>query len=434
MIDEWLLQTDNPGLFEQDGPTATEEVTRPPFAGAVHRYGNTPIRIAEVRRWSAAESLARDVTGILKYVENILREQSGFGSKLRGITIPQAWKAVLDQAFGVVQPVQAPAKRRGRPRKTQASQPETSEQIERHEIVGGGRVAPSIETDNIPEAPEYREIVIDTDALARLTQETEEMRARLLEGAEPEHDDSQQPASEPESLMETAPSSLPASYTERPTDAPPGLLTDLPEVAVAMGASNDTGAKLLRLLREHDWQAKPNLLETAIENGFLSLHLDTINERAFEQFNDALIFQEGGLWVVAEDYRDEIGYILDHPAYEMSDSKPSSPAPNVETQAPAYAELSEEWALFAQQLQPHHWEAIAALLSPADVTVRLDAIARTAYTTSNLLVDAINDAAMDTIGDIVIDTLPDPPRIEDEDFDALTQMLTWANANQLLEL
>lgn len=90
--------------------------------------------------------------------------------------------------------------------------------------------------------------------------------------------------------------------------------------------------------------------------------------------------------------------------------------------------------MFAKQLQPYHWEAIAALLSRIEVAVRLDAIARTAYTTSNLLVDTINNAAMDSIGDIVIDTIPDPPCIEDEDVEALTQLLTWANTNQLLEL
>ena len=423
-VDEYLLFIEKRGLFEQDAPPVVEVVSRPPFAGALHRYSNAPIRIAEVHRWSQATDLAGDLTGILKYVENILRDQANFGSKLRGITIPHAWKVVLDQAFGVEEPPPAvPAKRRGRPRKSQPIATETS----------GERVAPSIEMDNIPEAPEHHEIVIDANALARLAQETEEIHARLLEDGESEQrSENPQPVVEPETPIAAASPSLPSSYTERPPDAPPGLLTDLPEVAVAMGASDDIGAKLLRLLRKNNWQAEPALLETIIESGFLSLHLDSINERAFEQFNDALIFQEGNLWVVAEDYRDEIGYILDHPSYEASGAE--QPPPNVEAQPPAYAELSEDWALFAQQLQPHHWEAIAALLSHADVAVRLDAIARSAYTTGNLLVDAINDAAMDTIGDIVIDTLPDPPRIEDEDFDALTQMLTWANANQLLEL
>ena len=423
-VDEWLFESEKRGLFERDAPPVTEVVSRPPFAGAVHRYGTTPIRIAEVHRWSQATDLASDLIGILKYVENILREQAGFRSKLRGITIPPPWRVVLNRAFGVEEPLPAiSSKKRGRPRKGQL----TTETVSTSEAQSDA-VSPS---DIAMETPE---ITIDSDTLARLSQETVELRERLFVDDEQEIVEEHQLSEQPVQQSTTTSSKLPATYTERPTDAPEGLLTDLPEIGAAMGPADGVGAKLLRLLRDHDWQAEPRTLETVIESGFLSVQLDAINDRASEQLNDALIFFEEEVWIVAEDYRDEIDYILNHPAYSAAQTTPANSPQSTERPIDTYDELSDEWAQFAQKLQPHHWEAIATLLSGVDVIVRLDALARSAYTTSNLLVDGINDVALDTIGDIVIDTIADPPNIEDEDFEPLNQLLTWAHANQLLEL
>jgi hypothetical protein len=76
-------------------------------------------------------------------------------------------------------------------------------------------------------------------------------------------------------------------------------------------------------------------------------------------------------------------------------------------------------------MQAHHWEALNALLVGEDVTARLDGIARSAYITSNLLVDQINEFALGSIGDIVIEA-GDSPRIEEEDWESLRQIMTWA--------
>ena len=140
--------------------------------------------------------------------------------------------------------------------------------------------------------------------------------------------------------------------------------------------------------------------------------------------------------MVAEDYRDEIEYILDHPAYTDEPVEAVVPVPAIDEAVAksAYTDLAENRANFAQRLQPQHWDALAAMLSRTEVEARLNMIARSVYTTSNLLIDTINEMALDAIGDIVIDTAVDPPCIEEEDFKPLTELLNWASEHQLLEL
>ncbi|WP_223067937.1 TerB N-terminal domain-containing protein [Paenibacillus caui] len=64
--------------------------------------------------------------------------------------------------------------------------------------------------------------------------------------------------------------------------------------------------------------------------------------------------------------------------------------------------LDEEWALFAEKLGPAHMEALSALVSSFPES-ELTRVADSYGTMPALLVDEINDAAMETVGDLVID-------------------------------
>ena len=46
----------NKGCLSVTRLSNLEEISRPPFAGAVHRFGTTPIRIARVARWTQSRS------------------------------------------------------------------------------------------------------------------------------------------------------------------------------------------------------------------------------------------------------------------------------------------------------------------------------------------------------------------------------------------
>ena len=155
-------------------------------------------------------------------------------SKLRGITLPAPWEGVLDQAFGIDDPSVVPATT-----KKNAVVPQRAIQPVEHMGL-----------------PEHHELVIDPEAVKRLAQESERLRARLLAEEELQTtEDAAQVSRASRDIPAVLAASATLNYTERPADAPPGLLTDLPEVAAAMGQANGVGAKLLRILRAHGWQA-----------------------------------------------------------------------------------------------------------------------------------------------------------------------------------
>ena len=277
-VDSYLRQSAGSPLFIHYAPPTKRSIQRPPFAGALHEYGQTPILIAQVRPWQAQEPLATALKAILKQTENVLREQLQFKTKLRGIDLPLAWITAIEQALRTPTP--------------------------------------------------KRTVAIDFDSIASLKRDSEEIRQRLFVEDEaviiPNHpppdigsmpqprQNTLHPTQNDQQLTTTNPvkptESKPTSYTERPEDTPTHLLTDLVEIAAVMGEHSSAEAQLLARLRKHHWQAPLTSLNGEKPNGFLNVLLDQINERAVTHLGDALVFDEGGLLVVAEDYRDEIAY------------------------------------------------------------------------------------------------------------------------------
>jgi len=380
-INEYTQQLSNLSLFDQHQPKVARAIERVAFAGARYEGSKSLIKVADVYPWSSSESLAAALQQVMKYTENLLREQAGFKQRLRGIEISPNWAAVLDQAF------------------------------------------------TIPVA--RREIKIDLARVETLKVDSDNIRERLLAEDEPAmngvlaaailstSDDSQQTAQ-----------SVSRGYTERPANTPMHLLTDLAGVAKVMGDAATTSARLLRTLREQNWLAQPAMLATVLEHQFLNVVIDEINEQAVEHLGDALLFEEDGGWVAADDYRDEIAYILDHPGYTSVQA--FVPAASVPLTNNGYGELETEWASFVQQMQPLHWEGLAALLDEEDVMNRLDAVARTDYITANQLIDDINTFALNSIGDIVIDAGHDLPTIEMENIENLRMLMQWAIDHALI--
>jgi hypothetical protein len=352
--------------------------------------------------------LTTALKAILKQTENVLREQLQFKTKLRGIDLPLAWITAIEQALRTPTP--------------------------------------------------KRTVAIDFDSIASLKRDSEEIRQRLFVEDEsviiPNHpppdigsmpqprQNTLHPTQNDQQLTTTNPvkstESKPTSYTERPEDTPTHLLTDLAEIAAVMGEYSSSEAQLLARLRKHHWQAPLTSLNGERPNGFLNVLLDQINERAVTHLGDALVFDEGGLLVVAEDYRDEIAYILDHPAYvivgTLEEVEPSigkiapAGAPTLngnaltaEAEVARIAELPPEWLQFSNSLQQQHWAVLAVLLQNKDVNPQIDTIARQVHTTANQLIDQINESALDRIGDILIHVQDKTPVLENEHLALLRQ-------------
>lgn len=395
-IDTYLRQTTQKGFVDKYRPSEKYLMKHWPFASALVVAGRkTEVTIALVPRWSSAIELHSSVTAILKYTENLLRRQRNFKGSLRGIQLPSEWAKVLDAAFP-----------------SSASEPKVTKR----------RSPASTEMEDQASPVAFAPITIDYSRVSALATESDEVRSRLIvdEATEPEFGAKPETASKPSQFPPMQAEATTKLNVERPSDTPAHLLTDL--VAVHDVISGDrTALNILNHLKQHDWEAETDTVHAVLEGEFLNVVLDRINERALELLGDQLIFTENDQLVVTEDYRDELAHLLSHPSSQEMEQTGGTPTA-------LYDDLTTEWAEFVSKMQPHHWEALSALLIQEDVVVRLDAIARSVYTTLTLLIDEINDFALECIGDIVIEG-GEPPKIEHEDFETIRALRDWALEN-----
>ncbi|MBX3014194.1 MAG: TerB N-terminal domain-containing protein [Caldilineaceae bacterium] len=402
-VDSYLRQSTGVPLFMTYMPLTMRAIQRPPFADALHRYPPTPILIGQVRPWQAQATLTNHLKSILKQTENVLREQLQFKTKLRGIELPPDWRPVIQQALT-----------------TTAAK---------------------------------RAIDIDFASINLLKRDSEEIRRRLIivdetltEEATPDaaiENISLEPRVIPPTANQPAEhTTTVAAYLQRPAETPPGSLTELVEIAAIMGDSTSATAQVLAALRQQQWQAPPTQLRISEPGIFLNVLLDQINEQAVIHLGDALIFDEEGIWVVAEDYRDEIAHLLDHPAYQATgvsrtDERPTptpttvpeqpSPAPVTPTAPAVDHELPAEWTMLSQQLQEQHWATLQVFYQGDAINSRLDSIARQVHCTANQLVDQVNELALAHIGDILIITRDATPCWNEEYREPLQQLCRSTN-------
>ena len=389
VVDGFVQQSQQRSLYELHLPLPTQTVVRLPLQGAVHRYPATPIVIGRVRPWMTEETLRGDLKAILRYTENILRTQAGYKTKLRGVTLPPAWATVLDQAFVKV--------------------------------------------------PPKRVVSIDLAGAAALQRESDELRQRLLETDEtPPNVELPAQSAIVENAISASLSSH-ASRFQRPQDAPDGLLTDLAALTAIMGDAGSEATTLLRALREAQWQSKPATMKAFAAHQFMSLLFDQVNERALAELGDELIFIEGDDWVVAEDYRDEIAYLLDHPDFATKlapDEGVSAPPQATSSDVEAHDLIPTGWEECVRQMLPLQWATLAIVLESPDpnaIMPKLEGLARSHYVTASQLLDQTNEVGLATVGDNLVDSASTPPQVIEEYIEPLKALLLWAKEHDQIE-
>lgn len=402
-VNAYSLEKTRQSLLDCYRTPEARVIKRIPFANALHDLTANEIELGRVHLWTTNSLLAKHLNMIIKYTENHLRQQFKFKSKLRGIEIEPSWATAIDQIFAPI-----------------PSKPGVV--IDLENVANLQRETQEIRQRlTVEDSPE---IVLDMDSIANLQRDTQEIRQRLTVDEE---------SNTTEELATVAlPVSLDTSLQiVRPADTPVGLLTDLEPVQIIMGYGDTINTQILQILHAQDWQAEATKLQAILTDGqFLNVVLDELNEVANEQLGCSLVIEENGVWVVEEDYRDEVEFLLKQPDVSV----PTLSMPIGATVSPTYNDLTSEWSDFAKKMQPQHWEALTVLVLNVDVLPRLDAIARSIYSTANQLIDEINEFALECIGDIVIDTTNDLPQIEEEDIEGLAALLEWAKSNTVLEM
>lgn len=176
------------------------------------------------------------------------------------------------------------------------------------------------------------------------------------------------------------------------------LLTDVHEVT-AIYAALSVPARILwdQLAKSDTW--------TCAETRETGNMITEINRFAEHYLGCALLIAEGDSIIVEDDYRDEMEYIRENP-----------PVLTEQQQLALFDEstLSPELQDFVSALMPEQQLALHAVLTNEAPQDALNTIAEDALTMPQILLDDMNELAMRTLGDIIIDATAQTPFIHEE--------------------
>jgi len=356
-VDEHMKRTSGAGVFETYRPRGSTRVQRYPFQSAVYAGPEKEIAVATVVPYSKHVPLRSFLTPVVKHSENRLREIAGYRGRLRGYALDPGIQAVLDAYFAEL-PQAAP----------------------------------------LPTA----RVVIDLARLAQLRKESEEVRAMLgATGDEPT----------PEMPETVGPTRQDASFIERPAGTADHLLTDLQPVhRILSGLSRDERL-LLDHLRDGGWEVEDGSLRQVMAGILLEPVVERINGLSYEELGDILIASEGELRVVAEDFRDELEFLMSRGARQPAASRPKP------------ADLPSEWGDLCQGLSDPQLRTLRAILEHPDPSGEIGRIAVENATMPERLIDTINEAAVQAIGDVIIAPGSMPPTVEEEDMEMVRRIV-----------
>lgn len=189
------------------------------------------------------------------------------------------------------------------------------------------------------------------------------------------------------------------------------LLTDLEEVKVLLGTLSLEARALMDILAKSKWEC----VNTPEKNNLV----DEINTQANKYLACALIVREQELFIVEDDYRDELEYIY---ANQVEIAAPEENSAQAEGHF-VMEKLSDEMQQLVGALTTLQAETLAVILKKEDLQVKLEKIAEEAMTMPEIILDEINDIAAQFLDDILIDTLEEEPCVLEQYEEELRQAM-----------
>jgi hypothetical protein len=360
-VDKYWRKKGGVGLFEAFRPRSKPTTQRRAYVSAVYAGPQAMISLPSFVPYSQHPPLRQFLTGIVKHTENKLREVKNYKGKLRGYTLePDVLKVIESLIDGT--------------------------------------------TDRIVPSPPKPKVEIDVSRVEDLIRESDEVREMLVGAEVTEKAPEQQPVSDQGPIL--------PDYLTCPVDTPDHLLTDLDGVYQLLSRLDQNEKNLIDKLTSAEWEKSDSAISEEMPGIFIESLVDRINGLAVELLGDILIVSEGGQKIVEDDYRDELEFIVTQEAAHAGSTEPSQ-----------LSELSEGWDSFAAQITPYQYTALKIINEGENVNEELQRIAEENALMPETLIDCINELALDTVGDVIIEPGSNPPIIEDEDIEAVKMVL-----------
>ena len=185
------------------------------------------------------------------------------------------------------------------------------------------------------------------------------------------------------------------------------LLTEVKQVTAIYSALPEKAVDYLVRLYNANWEVE----QTSEDQQYFN----EINRLANHYLGCDLVIEEQNQALIEDDFRDELEYIFQNPP-EQTAKDASSTQFNL-------LEISTELRGFIESLLPEQKDALYAILTLEDPQSELERIAGNSLTMPEIILDDINKVAVQTLGDLLLDTMEQKPRILDEYIAQLKQSI-----------
>lgn len=360
-VDSYWRNKGGLGLFEAFRPHAKPTTQRTAYVSAVYAGPQAMISLPSFVPYSQHPPLRQFLTGVVKHTENRLRDLKNYKGKLRGYAL----------------------------------EPDVQKVIEN--LINGSM-------DRIVPPPSKPKVEIDTLRIEGLIRESDEVRQMLVGTV------AQVPSQENRATSDQGPM-LPA-YLARPAGTPDHLLTDVEGVYRLLSRLDRNEKSVIDKLIKAGWTMADLSLVEEMPGIFIEPLIDRINGLAIEHLGDILIVSENSLKIVEDDFRDELEFI-----YKKETEKASS------LPSESLVDLPDGWDIFSARLVAFQYRALKTIFEGGNVSQALNEIAEENALMPELLIDGINELALDTIGDVIIEPGSNPPAIEDEDLESVKKLI-----------
>jgi TerB N-terminal domain/TerB-C domain len=360
-------------------------VSRDAFGGAIYDFKRKPAVLGKVPALPEGSAVIGTYRNAVRYAENLLRKERGFSAKLRGVDVPPVLAAALDAHFvGYIR----------------ATKPRTR-------------------------------VTINLDRARDLTRDSADVRARLLAGLE----DAETPLVTDNAPLEQRTAAEPVSASA-PADVPAGLLTDLQAIQAAIIGLSSPARAVLDALHTCGWEASPAdpALLAAAGGALVGPLIDEINERVVDAVGDVLVVHEDTLLVIQEDFRDEVYWVLrgtldgfgalPTTASQGAVGAAAMPRPGVDV--PPIPAVATREAPSTDGFGPLDLRVLSIVTGPpSDAAALLGTLARENGLTPLLLLDRVNEVALESpFGDLVIDVDASPPAVHEDAQEYVAELLS----------
>lgn len=349
-----------------------QPIVREAFQGAVYDWKRKQVQLGKTPYFSETGEVVLLYRNAARYTENILRKERDFGGRLRGVDVAPPLVRALDVCIA----------------------------------------------DYIRSTKPRTRVTIDLAKAQELERQSVDVRARLLDGIE-----NREP-SLTESRVETAPSSpISSNAPALPPHVPPDLLTDLIAVQSALAKISPAAQAMLSEIMVAGWEidsTAPTLL-AATGGALVGPLVDEINEQMMESVGDILIVHEGENFIVEDDLRDEVHWVMKGTLDGFTSITGMASLDDPESST----DEGMREPPMVDGFGPFELQVLATIFrTPNREENTLASLAAARGITPLLLLDHLNEIALASpYGDILFDGEASPPILLPETIDYVRQLL-----------